>query len=302
MNHLQPPPLPAIDIQHRAELQGRPPQITLPGMTPLAHPVALRAGARVLRVPGLHAITGPLALRWSRAAASHVDAAARRQRGTVAGATLELDLREPNQANAFLHGTYEPHVVDTIRGRLPARGVFVDAGANIGLISLGVAHRSDVTVHAVEAHPGNAAALRRNIALNPSADVIVHEVALAATPGTVRLELGAESGHHHVGSTGIPVRAETLDRVLADLPRVDVLKMDIEGAEVAALHGARELLEQRRVRAIVCEVIDWHLRQSGVSARELHELLASYNFRASPIMRRRLLRPAGATDEVLFTL
>jgi FkbM family methyltransferase len=100
---------------------------------------------------------------------------------------------------------------------------------------------------AVEPDPGNASRLRA--AADPR--VTVCDCALGAAPGEAPFssDLGISSALSDTG--GIRVRVETLDRLLAGQSPT-FLKLDIEGAEQAALEGAAELLGRTKPTVAVC--------------------------------------------------
>jgi hypothetical protein len=171
--------------------------------SPLARPAVIRQASRVLSSPRASWFSGRAALLYARTLADHISDEQSHQSRLLPGiGRMRLDLREPIQALTFLRGEYERHVVNAIIDHVPCRGTFVDAGANVGLITLAVAKRKPtVAVHAVEAHPGNAGVLRTNIDFAGASNVTVHEVALAEVTGTVHLYLGGRSVHHYVTHT-----------------------------------------------------------------------------------------------------
>jgi FkbM family methyltransferase len=194
------------------------------------------------------------------------------------------------QAEAYLVGGFESELVRFVGRELAHGGVFVDVGANIGLIALPVAAADRrIQVIAFEPHPGNAARLRANLAANPGLRVEVRELALGAAPGQVHLE---SDDPRHTGwfrvspdGHGVLARMETLDE---ELPSgdIDVLKIDAEGSEPAILRGAEQLLSERRVGCILAEVNPRY----GVHAADLEAFVRRFGYRPTdppvPIGRR----------------
>jgi FkbM family methyltransferase len=136
-----------------------------------------------------------------------------------------------------------------------ARGVVIDAGAHVGLFSL-LASAHARTVIALEAHPANFALLAANVAENKAGNVEVRQRALWSAEGNVELVEGPQSGAGSVlGGAGrsIAVRAETLDSIVAENRPVDLLKLDIEGAEFAVLGSASDET-LRQISAVVAEL------------------------------------------------
>ena len=68
-------------------------------------------------------------------------------------------------------------------------------------------------------------------------------------------------------------------RQLSPPPMVAVLKLDVEGYECKALHGAALLLRERAIRAVKTEVFDYGLKRQGCSGVQLQRLLADAGFR-----------------------
>ena len=137
---------------------------------------------------------------------------------------------------------------------------FVDIGANVGLYSLFVASRTpDARILAIEPQPGILDRLRFNLAANPGVKVDVLPIALADREGTVELLLDtSDSGGTHIETAtrsesglSVSVPCRPLLSVLsdADVASIDVLKIDVEGAEDVVLvpflrDAPRELLPE----------------------------------------------------------
>ncbi len=146
--------------------------------------------------------------------------------------------------------------------------VVVDAGANIGAISVYLAKvvGPEGRLLAIEMIPETADRLRQNLALNGIEHASVINAALSDNEGetvTAYLSNGffgqASISRANVGlGREVRVRTTTLNAVLRDQQRISLLKMDLEGAEAAALRGALDCLE--RVEAVIFEV--WNSEKS----------------------------------------
>src|SRR5262245_17183101 len=170
------------------------------------------------------------------------------------GLRLEIDLANAMGREVYYHGASEPEIAKFLRSFLQPGMVFVDAGANLGEITvLGAKLVGDKgKVFAVEISPNTLPRLRRNVALNHLANVEFVEAAICDGDGPVTFYLGrgTDSGSsslsqpHDYGGEMISVPGLRLDSLAKskELPRVHCIKMDIEGAEMAALRGCEELL------------------------------------------------------------
>jgi len=141
----------------------------------------------------------------------------------------------------------------------------VDLGANIGMTSLWLATQApDVRVVAVEPEESNIA-LRRNIAED---DVVIVHAVIAAQPGKVTLQIGSPSAHRigsltdhpHPQTSSQEVDAVEPDELVAryELETIDVLKVDIEGAEEEVFSSSRPLVD--RAQLMLMEVHDGEAR------------------------------------------
>lgn len=145
----------------------------------------------------------------------------------------------------FMPQFFDPEEMALLAERLPRDGTFVDIGANVGLYTLNAAKLLGPggRILAVEPGPEAARRLRFNLSLNRTDAAITHaDCAVGAEEGVMGLyldasNLGGSSLVRDHGGTSTPVRVRPLVDVLeeAGITRIDVLKIDIEGAEDKAL-------------------------------------------------------------------
>lgn len=162
-------------------------------------------------------------------------------------------------------------------GLLPDGGVFLDVGAHVGHWALRLARKAHRVV-AVEANPATASTLRRHVAMNDIRNVTVIELAAWDEKATLRLD--DPSGQAEGGSTrtvkggeGAAVRAGRLDQdpdlltALAHAGHLDLVKLDVEGADLHALRGMAGLLERHRpVLFIECHDIYGYYDRADLEA------------------------------------
>jgi FkbM family methyltransferase len=178
--------------------------------------------------------------------------------GGLAGMSLQLDLHSEKD---YWLGTYEPDLQAGIGDLVKPGMVAYDVGANIGYISLLLAQAVGKTgqVYSFEALSKNLERLEENVRLNGLQDrVEIIAGAVVGQSGQVSFWVGPSGGMGKAeGSAGresveyrssIQVEGISLDDYVYRLDHQppDVVKMDIEGGEVLALPGMRQVLEQAR--------------------------------------------------------
>ena len=154
-------------------------------------------------------------------------------------------------------GRYEEHVREAIREHAREGQVCLDVGANVGVLTFLLARLVGPggRVIAVEPNPDNLQLLYRGIVLNSLSNVEVLPFA-ASDVRTIVTLAGGTSNSHLIGARapvdrGHFVQTAILDEVLASLDRLDLVKMDIEGHEPAALRGLSSLIRRHRPALVV---------------------------------------------------
>jgi len=168
--------------------------------------------------------------------------------------------------------------VDRLREFVPAGSTVVDVGANVGFFTMKFALwvGEQGRVIAVEPDRENFEVLVAKVKKAGLQDrVRLHQAAAAAETGSVRLRRNElHPGDHRISfhPEGIPVPAVTVDDlVAAAAPRsVSLVKIDVQGAEMLVLKGAKRMLDQLHP-ALFVEVDDRALRHFGSSAEALLE-------------------------------
>ena len=190
---------------------------------------------------------------------------------------------------AMLFVTREQDIISNLT--MEENETFVDVGANVGAYTLMIANNyksKGVKVIAIEPHPGNYEALCRNIDFNKFKDVKTINKAASDHKGLISLYershdgARADSELYSISNTTVldqyniihpegkvlQLECDTLDNMLVD-HRPNVIKMDIEGAEVLALKGASKILS--KVRKIIVEV-------HGNNHRFVERILRGHDF------------------------
>lgn len=132
-----------------------------------------------------------------------------------------------------------------VRLRRPG-ATFIDVGAHIGSVLGEVLRQSPGPLIAFEAIPKKAADLARRFP-----QITIHNVALLDREGETSFFVdNAESGYSSLAGQGgnqteIVVKVSTMDALVTD-DTVDVIKIDVEGAELGVLHGAEKVVARCR--------------------------------------------------------
>jgi FkbM family methyltransferase len=185
--------------------------------------------------------------------------------------------------NIAFTGFYELALSRSICNLARKGGLFVDVGANMGYFSLLWAANSSVgKVIAFEASERNICLLNKNI-INNAFQHRIEVVPKAAgnRSGMVSFDLGPseQTGWGGISSqtstTTVDVPMVRIDQELAD-KTIDVLKIDVEGADSWVLFGCENLLKRKRIKTIFFEQNKYRMAKLGIQDSEairfLHEL------------------------------
>ncbi|HWF46117.1 MAG TPA: FkbM family methyltransferase [Bryobacteraceae bacterium] len=186
-----------------------------------------------------------------------------------------------------LRGVMEPGLVRRLQQLLQPGMTFVDIGANIGVMTLHAAVRvaPNGKVHSFEPAPRTFQILKDNIQVNgllESGLIELHCAAVSDAVGVAKLSIYPDdSGHNTLfgseSDSRVAVNTITLDSLLAQA-RVDVVKIDAEGAEPMILRGMRNVLHANPQLVVLMEFAPTHLRRSGVAPATFLEELQSSGF------------------------
>jgi len=235
----------------------------------------LERGASVLRGVGLGSI---------------VDRIGRRIAPSVGTFDVEIDgfrlhgdhIGQLYYVRELLESNREATFVALLKSSIGVGMTVVEAGAHMGYVTLQSARAVGPSgrVFAFEANPRAVPLIERNLSVNGlNEHVTVVPLALADVPGRHAFFLsgGGDTSSLHEpegASERIEVTVTTLDAWLDPTVRVDVVKLDIEGGEVAALRGMRETLSRAGPGLVVfAECNPSMLERSGSSTSELVEIL-----------------------------
>lgn len=193
------------------------------------------------------------------------------------------------------YGEWEPHVERCLRGLLRPGDVVVDGGANFGYFSAAMAQAVGATgaVYAFEPVPDPFRRLCLCSDLNGFAQLHAFPIALGEDDGEAQIGFDrratamASLYRRDCETATVPVRS--LDSLLAagEIAPPAVIKLDVEGHELAVLRGAQATIARARP-AVVFELNEPMMRAAGWSFRDVADVLPGYRFE--------LLREGGTAE------
>jgi len=199
---------------------------------------------------------------------------------------MDLLTTDEGHSNIAFTGFYELELSREISRQAQEGGLMVDVGANYGYFSLlWAGAKPGNRVVAFEASPRNFPALSLNREKNGlAAQIDLRPYALGRQSGSLRFDPGPteESGwggftsSERAGSVEVPV--QTLDESLPADVRVNVLKIDVEGADTWVLYGAERLLREQRIEHIYFEQNKYRMNELGIRQEEAIDYLKSMGY------------------------
>jgi FkbM family methyltransferase len=177
------------------------------------------------------------------------------------------------------NGEYDWPQITWLKQLLGPRSRVVFAGAHIGAVLIPlVRFAATRSVIAYEPSPRNFQLLNMNLRLNEVTDVTTINTALGERAGRIQFtENSINTGNSRIAPDygEITVDLDTLDRTIpADWDPIDLIVMDTEGSEVAAMRGAESILA--KTRHLYVEFSPVQLREQGSSVAEFVETVEKY--------------------------
>jgi len=189
----------------------------------------------------------------------------------VGDSLIQMTPTGAEAASIWSGARFEQREVEFILQVLGPEMVFLDIGANVGLFSLAAAKRHPkAKVYAFEPCKWTFQILQRNLQLNSLDNVQAYRTALGDYTGEAVLQVNAV-GRDGLNTIGRPSHTDcqivaqekvpitTLDAFLVEhgIGRVDVMKVDVEGAELLVFQGAKNLLMREDAPLILYEGYSW---------------------------------------------
>jgi FkbM family methyltransferase len=212
------------------------------------------------------------------------------------------------------YGIYEEEESPFLLGAATGAQVVFDVGANVGFYSLHWISRlaPGGTVHAFEPVPGTFAKLARNVEINGLRGAIrTNDFGLGDEAKTLSIFVPGFSGsgaasiknqHPQETSVEVEARIETLDRYfpVTGLKQLDLIKVDVEGAELLVLKGGRETLARHRPLLFLELLRKWS-KPFGYHPNEVIAMLGAMGYLCFAVDGGRLVPFTTMTDETVQT-
>ncbi len=222
----------------------------------------------------------------------------------IQGSKMYINVKEkdPNMRKtfqAYASGLiHEETTTNLFKKTIKKGDTIVDLGANIGYFTLLAAKLTgrEGKVYSFEPEPKNYNYLLKNIKLNNYDNVLAIQKAVSDKNGKTKLYICEhDTGHHTINQYGgienykpntnnkenfIEIDTIILDDFLRNKEKlVDVIKMDIEGAEMLALSGMGETIKRNKNLRMFVEFFPLLIRKMGSSPEEfIRKILEDYGF------------------------
>jgi FkbM family methyltransferase len=200
-------------------------------------------------------------------------------------------------------GTYEIDFATRLAAEVKAGGVAYDIGSWHGFFAGVMAGQGACEVHVFEPLPANAERIRRLVALNPGKSITLHACAVGEHESEMDLMIMPETSMAKLETSTFQAGATSAERVLVKVRSIDamiaageiappaLMKIDVEGAEVMVLRGARETV--RRYRPVIFAEV-----HSSALLGECRALLEADGYRVDTIDHD----PANALSKDVFQI
>jgi len=215
----------------------------------------------------------------------------------VRGAKVIPNPLDPVVCGALALGVYEKDEIAFFCERFRPGMMFVDVGANVGLYSaLAIKHGCGKAI-AIEPHPETFAYLKKSVSANStSSPIFVENVAAGRARGTLTLHCNPENkGDNRLYpdpmlEQAYEVPVHTLDELCEhhQFPRIDFLKIDVQGGEWLVIEGAAQILARSPGCILMTEFWPDGIRKSGGDPRAYLSALTSAGFELNELVGQKL--------------
>ena len=214
----------------------------------------------------------------------------------LSGLTIAVLPREQIAESIYM-GDFEPEVLSYFLRNIKPGMVVFDVGANIGYFTTVLARLvgNAGAVHAFEPSPREFGRIGRTLGNNQQNNVLLNQTALSEKTGRVTMNIAKTENWAALNTMGnithpaaqgedfeqVEVLMDTIDNYVkaGGIKRVDLIKIDVEGAELMVLKGAADTLKRHKPQ-IICEFSDLTTKGFGYQAKEIFNWLTGQGYRA----------------------
>ena len=243
------------------------------------------------RPPFYQALIRKLPFKKSAVATALGILCGRRIKAEVNQFSMRLDLREYIQRTMFL-GMYEPEITAWFKRCLGPGDAFIDVGASFGYYTTLAANLVGPSgkVFAFEPSPFASKAIEEAVEDAEVRNIMLTKAAVGKEKGSTSLFLPTTQYLHSpsimpsdptFAPIQIPVIALDQFEPLQNVPKIKLVKMDVEGYEPDVLAGMEKLIKARRVENIICEFNSWWLNRNSTTPKQLLQRFLDYGYRIS---------------------
>jgi FkbM family methyltransferase len=190
----------------------------------------------------------------------------------------------------YMLGLFEGDILRAALSLLHEADTFFDIGGHFGQYTIAAGRKVGETgkVYTFEPGPIQDSYLRKNIRLNNLNNVTVANVALSDQPGELALHVPSFSDigksqlvDPETDASAVRVPVTTLDQFCEDnrVTRIDVMKVDVEGAEFGVFKGSKRVMSDFPPKAIFYESVDSLCEAFGHTSEEMHDYIESAGYR-----------------------
>lgn len=204
------------------------------------------------------------------------------------GIKLNVDSNEYIQSLLYVFGDYEYSTIAFLHNVIKHQDIIIDVGANIGYLSLVCSKLvgTNGMVLSFEPDPLNFSYLKENIALNNANNISAHQLALSNQNSVLKLyhsKIDHNAGAHSmmynervVSEDYVEIQAMIFDNteIQKSIPKVDFIKIDVEGVEMDVLQGMYQTIQKHKPMLLI-EISAEYQNMRGLSVKGFKEYLLS---------------------------
>ena len=213
------------------------------------------------------------------------------------GVTFHLDLEEYQMRQIFLFDFFEKnsvrHLLKLLDQNFRDGCTVLDVGTNIGFYTLTLAKAlqgRNYQIHCFEPNPGTFELLEKNLEANGLPNIHLNQIGLGKEDSTFQLvfhtkNLGTANIYQSPAAKGgqtVEIQVRPLDDYCAEqgISGVQVIKVDIEGAELDFLKGASQTLAASPKLVMMMEIVEENCKRAGYTGAELFRYVKEAGFKA----------------------